>query len=87
MNARDGEPQKQIEQNTGRKTNQNTRCCRSLGQDADQKRAQWQAWQQEAERLSETILARREGKTLDLDRLWDEVRAEQEARDDGVLGR
>jgi prevent-host-death family protein len=51
------------------------------------KQAQWQAWQQEAERLRDTILKRRQGKALDIDRLWDEARAEREARDDSVLGR
>ena len=60
---------------------------RLAGQDAGQKQARWQAWQQEAERLSETILQRRKGETLDLDRLWDEVLADKEARDDSVLGR
>jgi prevent-host-death family protein len=56
-------------------------------QDAVQERARWQAWQQKAERLRDTILERRQGQALDLDRLWDEVRTEREARDDSLLGR
>jgi prevent-host-death family protein len=60
---------------------------RLADRDTEYRQAQWQAWQQEAQRLRDTILKRRQGKALDLDRLWDEVRAEREARDDGVLGR
>ena len=60
---------------------------RLADRDTEYRQAQWQAWQQEAERLRDTILKRRQGKALDLDRLWDEVRAEREGRDDGVLGR
>jgi prevent-host-death family protein len=55
--------------------------------EADRKEARWQAWQQEADRLSEAILARRQGEVLDLDRLWEGVREEREAWDASLLGR
>jgi prevent-host-death family protein len=55
--------------------------------DTDQRLAQWQAWERQVDELGAAILKRRQGKALDLDRLWDEVRADREARDDNVLGR
>ena len=55
--------------------------------DADQRLAQWQVWLQKVNELGAAILKRRQGKALDLDRLWDEVRADREARDDSILGR
>jgi len=56
-------------------------------QDTSQRVAQWQAWQHQVDELGAAILKRRQGKALDLDRLWDEVRADRKARDDSVLGR
>jgi len=56
-------------------------------QDAAQRLARFQAWEQESDRLNATILDRRRGKPLDIDRLWDEMRAEREERDDRILGR
>ena len=55
--------------------------------DTDLRVAQWQAWLQNVNELGAAILKRRQGEMLDLDRLWDEVRADREARDDNVLGR
>ena len=55
--------------------------------DAEQRLAQWQAWLQEADELNAAILEQRQGEPLDLDQLWDEVRADREARDDSILGR
>jgi prevent-host-death family protein len=60
---------------------------RLAGQDATRKRARWQAWQQEVRELGAAILQRRQGKPVDVDALWDEVREEREARDDRILGR
>ena len=61
--------------------------ARLAQEDASDKLARWQAWQQDAERLNAAILRRRQGVPLDVDRLWDEVRTERESRDDHVLGR
>lgn len=43
--------------------------------------ANWQAWLRDAETLSADILSRRAGKPLDLDALWEQARADLEARD------
>lgn len=48
--------------------------------------ARWQAWLAESNRLAATILERRHGVPLDVDRLWEGARAEQEARDEQTLG-
>jgi prevent-host-death family protein len=49
--------------------------------------ARWQAWQKDCEQLATDILQRRDGKPLDVDALWELVRAEREARDDQIIGR
>jgi prevent-host-death family protein len=49
--------------------------------------ARWEAWLRDAEKLSADILRHRNGEPLDVDALWEEARAELEARDDRVHGR
>jgi len=46
--------------------------------------AHWEAWLAENRQLSNEILARREGEPLDVDALWDAVRAERDVRDDQI---
>ncbi len=53
----------------------------------DQARARWQVWQAECQALADDILERRSGEPVDLDGLWENVRADREARDDKVIGR
>ena len=48
--------------------------------------AQWQAWLAEWKALHEEIMTRRQGQPIDVDALWKEVKADQEARDDQLLG-
>ena len=48
--------------------------------------AHWQAWLRDAETLSTDILRRRNGEPLDLDALWEQARADLEARDDRTSG-
>lgn len=49
--------------------------------------AQWRAWLAQVDQLAADIQERRGGEPLDLDRLWEQVRADREARDDQILGR
>ena len=51
-----------------------------------QRMARWQAWLAESEKLAADILERRGGEPLDLDAVWQAVRADQEARDDQIIG-
>jgi prevent-host-death family protein len=48
--------------------------------------AHWQAWMAESAKLTAEILARRKGKLLDVDALWQAARADLEARDEQILG-
>ena len=48
--------------------------------------ARWQAWLAESDRLAAEILARREGRPLDVDALWQAARADLEARDEQISG-
>ena len=48
--------------------------------------AHWQAWVAESDKLTAEILARREGKLLDVDALWQAALADLEARDEQTLG-
>ena len=48
--------------------------------------AHWQAWVAESDKLAVEILARREGKSLDVDALWQPARADLEARDGHAPG-
>lgn len=45
------------------------------------------AWLAKSDALAARILARRGGEPLDLDALWDAVRADREERDAEILGR
>jgi prevent-host-death family protein len=49
--------------------------------------AQWEAWLAESEKLATDILARRRGKPLDVDALWQAARADLEELDARTLGR
>jgi len=49
--------------------------------------AGWQAWEQEVQVLAADILARRGGEPLDADALWQQARADLEARDGPIRGR
>ena len=51
------------------------------------KLAAWQAWLSENDRLTAEILERRTGESLAVDTLWQEARADLEARDDQIIGR
>jgi prevent-host-death family protein len=53
---------------------------------ADQRQARWQAWLAESDKLAADIMERRGGEPLDLDAVWQAVRADQEARDDQIIG-
>lgn len=53
---------------------------------ASQRMARWQAWLAECEKLTADILEERGGEPLDLDAVWQAVRADQEARDDQIIG-
>jgi prevent-host-death family protein len=46
----------------------------------------WQAWKEEAQALAGEILTRRGGRPLDADALWQQARADLEARDDRNRG-
>lgn len=48
--------------------------------------ARWQAWLAESRQLSADILERRQGKPVDVDRLWEETRADLEARNERMRG-
>lgn len=47
----------------------------------------WEAWVARNDALAAGILARRGGEAIDVDALWDAVRADREARDAELLGR
>ena len=49
--------------------------------------AHWQAWLRDAKALSADILRRRDGESLDVDTLWEQARADLEARDDRAFSR
>ncbi len=53
---------------------------------ANQRMARWQAWLAESDKLAADILDERGGEPLDLDTVWQAVRADQEARDDQIIG-
>ena len=46
----------------------------------------WAAWQQANEALTDQILARRQGKPIDVDQLWQAARTELEDRDAYIVG-
>ncbi|MBU0495055.1 MAG: type II toxin-antitoxin system Phd/YefM family antitoxin [Chloroflexi bacterium] len=46
----------------------------------------WQTWLAASGRLAADILARRQGAPLDVDQLWQQARADQEARDGQLVG-
>ena len=46
----------------------------------------WEAWVAKSDALAADILARRGGEPIDVDALWDAVRADREARDAEILG-
>jgi prevent-host-death family protein len=48
--------------------------------------ARWQAWVAESDALAAEILARRGGEPIDVDALWEAVRADREERDAQILG-
>jgi hypothetical protein len=47
----------------------------------------WQAWLAESEQLAAKILARRQGRPLDVDALWQAARADLEEHDAKTIGR
>ncbi len=49
-------------------------------------RARWKVWLEENRELAADILARRQGRPLDVDALWQAARAELEERDDHTVG-
>lgn len=49
-------------------------------------KADWEAWFAESDKLTEKILARRNGKFIDTDGIWDAVEADWEERDNRILG-
>ena len=53
--------------------------------DAARRPTQRDVWLRQVDRLSAAILKRRGGKPLDLDQIWNEVRADRDARDGNVL--
>jgi prevent-host-death family protein len=48
--------------------------------------ARWQAWVAESDALAAGILARRGGEPIDVEALWEAVRADREERDAQILG-
>ena len=46
----------------------------------------WRAWLAKSDALAARILARRGGEPIDVDALWDAVRADREERDAEILG-
>ncbi len=48
--------------------------------------SRWENWLNENERLSEQILARRQGEALDVDALWQSAKNDLEARDEQTIG-
>jgi prevent-host-death family protein len=49
--------------------------------------AEWKAWLAESEKLTADVLARRQGRPLDVDALWQAARTDLEERDAQTLGR
>jgi prevent-host-death family protein len=47
---------------------------------------EWRAWLARSDALAAEILSRRGGEPIDVDALWDTVRADREARDAEILG-
>ena len=45
----------------------------------------WQEWFEELDVLNETILTRRQGQYINIDALWDSIKADQEDRDDQII--
>ncbi|MBL7200948.1 MAG: type II toxin-antitoxin system Phd/YefM family antitoxin [Anaerolineae bacterium] len=54
---------------------------------AHSSQARWQAWLARSEKLSADILKRRNGELLDVNALWEQAQADQEAHDGELLGR
>ena len=50
------------------------------------RQTRWAAWQQASEALTGQILARRQGVSIDVDRLWQVTRAELDERDEYIIG-
>jgi prevent-host-death family protein len=48
--------------------------------------AHWEGWVAQSNALAAEILARRGGEPIDMDALWDAVRADREERDAEILG-
>ncbi len=48
--------------------------------------AKWQEWEEQVTALSARILERRGGEPIDVDALWAAEKADQEMRDDAILG-
>jgi len=46
----------------------------------------WKAWVARSDALAAEILARRGGEEIDVEALWDAVRADREVRDANILG-
>jgi prevent-host-death family protein len=53
---------------------------------AEKALAGWDLWLAESERLNTELLARRQGRPLDLDLLWGAAKADLEERDDRTIG-
>lgn len=49
--------------------------------------ARWQTWLAESDKLTAEIMARRNNEPFDVDALWQDARADLEARDEQILGR
>jgi len=47
--------------------------------------AKWKAWLSESDELAADILARRAGRQLDMDALWEKMIADREARDEQII--
>ena len=54
---------------------------------ARQSMASWDTWLHDVQELSAGILSRRNGELLDVDALWEEARADLEARNGRASGR
>jgi prevent-host-death family protein len=53
---------------------------------AEDSLARWRAWLARSDALAAQILGRRGGEPIDVDALWDAVRADREERDAQILG-
>ena len=60
---------------------------RFIQQSVEENLSRWTAWQRESEALTSDIMARRHGEPLDVDQLWQAVKADLEARDGDVISR